>query len=82
MAWSVINDAQSPNWSIISNTPITGNSAFQADAFQTDAFQIFFVGTWALVDDTQLPNWGAVANLQSSGWSQISTPPAITWTQI
>lgn len=82
MVWTVINDTQTPNWSIINNGTSTGNSAFQADAFQIDAFQIFYVNTWTVVDDNQTPGWGSISNTQSGGWAQITTPPAITWTQI
>lgn len=82
MAWTDIVVTQVPNWGIIPNSTVSGDTAFQADAFQNDAFQIFYASVWADIDDTQAPNWGSITNSQTSGWTPVTTPPAITWTQI
>lgn len=82
MVWTVINDAQVPNWSIIPTDATSGDTAFQASAFQNDAFQIVYNFVWAGVTDTQTPGWGNINNSQTGGWSPIITPPAITWTPI
>ena len=76
MPWSIVDDAQSPDWANVrSLVTIEETSAFGDSNFSSVAFASSIISTYAAVATT----WGQINNAQAVSWQNVNDAQGVTW---